>query len=124
MGHAEWREIRCGELFFVEADRTNAGWIFVERSTYDVQWYPVKPKDGWIEKAELLAGLSTRDTRVRRLTSHIVDAALLATALCWTYGVLVHDLMSLPGLASTPPVANLLAASILVIAFRFVSRNA
>jgi hypothetical protein len=52
MTHAAWQENRGGELYFVEADRTAAGWVFSERSTYEARWFTVAPKSGWIERAE------------------------------------------------------------------------
>ena len=34
-----WCEMRDGELFFVIADLTAAGWRFFERSTWEVRYY-------------------------------------------------------------------------------------
>lgn len=62
MAHVSWRENREGELFFVEAESTAAGWEFSERSTNEVCWYKVRPKGDWIEKAEgIVAAQYTAD---------------------------------------------------------------
>jgi hypothetical protein len=61
MTHAAWNENRNGELFFVEADNTASGWVFSERSTYEVRWYQVRPKDGWIEKAAAIVAQWAKD---------------------------------------------------------------
>lgn len=232
MGHVEWQEIRNGELFFVTAEKTTDGWRFEERSSYEVRWFTVPAKAGWIDKAEGLLKRSTgsatwapsdgpvdfevgdfadnasvlamatwriqsgdvaagmlmltvlrnhvvsspdpksrrillpaindamrsviadepeggysspstdsrqqerpvkRDraailvpdgsTRVARFKSHLVDAAVVVTALSWTHGLLVHDVMTLPLIADSPVGANILAGSLLATALRFVSRS-
>lgn len=234
MGHVEWQEIRNGEPFFVTADITADGWRFEERSTYEVRWFTVPAKAGWIDKAEGLLRKSTGSvasapstgsvdfevgdfadnasvlvtatwrirsgdvaagmlmltvlrnhvvsspdpksqrillpaindamlsvisdepgsgytssstdrrqperpvhepvrgaiavpdgsTRVARFKSHLVDAAVVVTALSWTHGLLVHDVMALPLVADSPVGANILAGSLLATALRFVSRSA
>jgi hypothetical protein len=245
MRHVEWQEIRSGELFFVEADQTIAGWTFSDRSTYEVRWFLVSPKAGWIEKAERLAKSPARDTHssdhrdgelpaamaapdaevgnfydnasvlavanwkintgavregltmlnvlrahlvgiadpksrktllsavedaidlayrkqgerwhaaeevqvpqpqvhgiaspasasdarklnhsssdnVSQFKLQLVDVVGIVTALSWTHGILVHEIMTLPGLATSPTWANVLAGSALAVALRFVLRG-
>jgi hypothetical protein len=51
MAQAKWQENRGGEPHFIEADRTAAGWVFSERSTYESRWFTVPPKTDWVERA-------------------------------------------------------------------------
>jgi hypothetical protein len=54
MAGAGWIENRGGELYFIEAESTRTGWVFSERSTYEVTWYQVPPKNGWIKRVEAI----------------------------------------------------------------------
>lgn len=36
----EWSEVRDGDTVFVIAEPTSDGWIFFERSTWEVTWWP------------------------------------------------------------------------------------
>lgn len=39
--NVEWSEGRNHVLFFVKGEKTQGGWVFMERSTWEVVWYPV-----------------------------------------------------------------------------------
>jgi hypothetical protein len=224
MGHAEWEEIRNGEMYFVDADKAGSTWVFTERSSFEIRWFRVAPKPGWIRKAERLANCTVDDpddevnhgaestdvecgdfcdnasvlaianwkiksgaiceglTMLRVLQSHIlrtqdpksqrillsaveaglekeqcsqsesqnhsradggngqesirpsrknvsqfklrlVEAVGLVTALSWTHSLVVHEIMTLPGLNTRPTGANLVAGSLLAVVLRFVSRG-
>lgn len=49
----EWTENRSVEIYFIIAEKTDTGWQFFEKSSFDVLWYPLSSTPKLIEFAEL-----------------------------------------------------------------------
>jgi hypothetical protein len=58
---------------------------------------------------------------VSRFKSRLVDVVGLVTALSWTHSLLVHEVITLPGLTISPTMANVVAGSVLAILLSLVS---
>jgi hypothetical protein len=51
----EWCEVRHEELFFVIAEKNCRGWVFAERSTWEVTWFPCPTTPERLRHAEAIA---------------------------------------------------------------------
>ncbi len=52
----EWTEVRRGETFRIDAQKTSLGWAFQDKSIWEARWYAVKnPSPELIAKAEKLS---------------------------------------------------------------------
>jgi hypothetical protein len=52
MRQVEWTEVRMGETFLVDGNKTPNRWLFQERSAWEVRWYPIASSPELVSKAE------------------------------------------------------------------------
>jgi len=69
MKRVEWPENRQGELHFVIADLGDAGWMFSERSTYEMAWHSIPATPALIAQANRLSSEPEREAGAGGATS-------------------------------------------------------